>query len=71
MGAYDDILRWIREQERILKPIRDFEKLFGSAAHSIAAEAVERDRMLQSALAGLPTSYEHILHTKTFRNKAS
>ncbi len=62
MGTHDEILRWFREQERILGPIREFNKLYDRDLFSIVTESMERERQFQSSLGDLPTSYQQILN---------
>lgn len=63
MSAYDEIIRAIREQERLLAPIRDFENLYGHGFHRAAEEFLERERLLQSALPELSSSYQKAIES--------
>lgn len=51
MSAYDEIIRTVREQERLLAPIRDFEKLYGHDFRRVAeAEELRNDSFKQRSL---------------------
>jgi hypothetical protein len=61
VGTYDELLRWLREQERILQPIHKFDNLYGSSLRNAVEEAMERDRTLQSIIDNSIGSYQQIL----------
>jgi hypothetical protein len=50
MSFNDDLLRMIRETERILAPLRDFERLYGWSFQQVAEDFLERERLLRGAL---------------------
>ena len=57
MGSYDDILRMIREAERILAPLRNFEHLYGRSFQNVADDLLERERLLRRSLPEISSSY--------------
>lgn len=63
MSAYDEILRTVREQERLLAPIRDFEKLYGHDFRRVAEAEELRERLLQAALPELSSSYQKAIES--------
>lgn len=65
MSAYDEIIRTVREQERLLAPIRDFEKLYGHGFRRVAEaeELLERERLIQSVLSELSSSYQKAIES--------
>jgi hypothetical protein len=57
MSSYDDIMRMMRDADRILAPLRDFERLYGRGFQQVAEAFLERQRLFQSALPELSSSY--------------
>jgi hypothetical protein len=58
MSSYDDILRMRREADRILAPLRDFERLYGRGFQQVAQDLLaEKERSLRAALPDLGSSY--------------
>lgn len=64
MSAYDQIQRMLREAERSLSPLRDFERLYGhSIQQQLAKEIQERENLLKSALPDFANSYLNAVHS--------
>ncbi|MFH1872622.1 MAG: hypothetical protein ABIK82_12405 [Pseudomonadota bacterium] len=57
MSSYDDLLRAIREADRIVAPIREFERLYGRGVLQAAEELRERERLLRVRLPEMSTAY--------------
>jgi len=63
MSSYDDILRMMREAERILAPVRDFERLYGPGLQQVAEEFLERARLFRVALPDVSGSYRNAIES--------
>ena len=63
MSSYDDIMRMMREANRILAPLRDFEHLYGRGFQQVAVDFLERQRLFQSALPELSSSYRSAIES--------
>lgn len=63
MSSHDDILRMLREADRILAPLRDFERLYGRGFQHVAEEFLERERLLRAALPELFSSYRSAIES--------
>ena len=57
MKSHDSILRMKRDTDRILAPLRDFERLYGRSFQQVAERFLEQERLLQAALPELTSSY--------------
>jgi len=63
MSSVDDMLRMMREAERILSPLRDFERLYGRGFQQVAEDFLARERLLRSALPELSSSYRSAIES--------
>jgi hypothetical protein len=53
----------MRDAERILSPLRDFEGVYGHAYQQVAQEAQARENLLKSALPDFADSYQNAIHS--------
>lgn len=60
---YEKIIRAMREQERRLAPILDFENLYGHGFRSATEEFLERERRIQPVLPDLSNSYQKAIES--------
>ena len=63
MSSYDDILRMMREAERIVAPLREFDRLYGRGFQSIAHDLMERERLLRGALPEISSAYRSAIES--------
>ncbi len=57
MSSHEYILQVMRDLDRILAPLRDFERLSGRGVQQIAQDFVRREQLFRSALPDLSNSY--------------
>jgi len=57
MSSCDYILRIMREADRALAPLRDFERLYGRGLQQATEDFLQRERLFRAALPELPSSY--------------
>lgn len=53
----------MREADRILAPLRDFERLYGRGFQQIAQDFLDKERLLRSALPDLASSYRSAIES--------
>lgn len=63
MSSYDDILRMMREADRALAPLRDFERLYGRGLQQAAEDFLQRERLFRAALPELHSSYRSAIES--------
>lgn len=63
MSFYDDMQRMMRESNRMLSPLRDFERLYGHDFQKIAEAFLERERLFQAALPDLSRTYRSAIES--------
>jgi predicted pPIWI-associating nuclease len=63
MSSYDDIVRIMREADRILAPLREFERLYGRGLRQVAEDVLERERLFRAALPELSSSYRSAIES--------
>lgn len=57
MNTYEHILKMMRDADRILGPLRDFERLYGRGVQQIAQDFVRGEQLFRAALPDLSISY--------------
>lgn len=57
MDAYDQMQRIMRDAERIMSPLRDFERFYGNTFQQIAKDFQARENLLKFALPNFADSY--------------
>ena len=57
MNSYEHILQMMRDLDRILAPLRDFERLSGRGAQQIAQDFIRLEQLFHAALPNLSSSY--------------
>jgi len=57
MSSYDETLRIMREADRALAPLRDFERMYGRGLQQATEDFLQRERTFRAALPELDSSY--------------
>ncbi len=71
MNTYEHILKMMRDADRILGPLRDFERLYGRGVQQIAQDFVRGEQLFRAALPDLSISYRTAIGCRPDHPRAS
>lgn len=57
MGWYEEILRMRRDADRILAPLRDFDRLYGRGVQNVVQDLIRQEQVFRAALPDFSSSF--------------